>query len=201
MKNNDLFNKIIKQEPEEVKSENNQAAEKEENAAEAIAPKSEKPQMPPVKPSTIVIMVLFCMIVGLAYFFLPYLTQYLPFGTTINKELEIQPVGYSYLINNCHSVVIGKSVDSYVDAGDLNPELYYTVHKFEVEQVLFGEPFMSDDKHLDTYTLGGTVTIQDYYGRPKRVTYTYNNSAELGNDRVLLFLDDNNNIINEKYGV
>ncbi len=215
MKEKDMFNKIIKDTPEENEQEVQTA---QQDVQETVKPRQEqdapqenkktkpgesaKANMPPVKPSTIILMCLFAMLFAAVYFFSPYILQYLPFGgTTIQQDVGIQPVSYNYLVQNCHSVVIGKSIQTRTVVSDTNQELVYTEHLFEITEILYGQPIMEDDKHLITYSLGGTLTVSDHLGRPQKVTYKYNDSVELGNDTVLLFLDDNNNVISEKYGL
>ena len=179
------------------------AAQEQDNAQDAAQP--DKKQMPPVKPSTIILMCLFALLFTLGYFFMPYITQYLPMGgETVSRDLGIQKADYAYLVSNACSVVIGKSEQQrtvYSDDITVSSQpLVYTEHLFKVDRVVYGSPVMEDEQYLITYTLGGTVVLKDGYGRPQRVNYKYNDAAEL-NGTVLLFLDDQNNIISERYGV
>ena len=179
------------------------AAQVQDNAQDAAQP--DKKQMPPVKPSTIILMCLFALLFTLGYFFMPYITQYLPMGgETVSRDLGIQKADYAYLVSNACSVVIGKSEQQrtvYSDDITVSSQpLVYTEHLFKVDRVVYGSPAMEDEQYLITYTLGGTVVLKDGYGRPQRVNYKYNDAAEL-NGTVLLFLDDQNNIISERYGV
>lgn len=224
--NEEKFNCIITQEQngDITPQTDGEAAGQEGNAAEPAAQATEgsaeqdaaqdkaqdaaqpdKKQMPPVKPSTIILMCLFALLFTLGYFFMPYITQYLPIGgETVSRDLGIQKADYAYLVSNACSVVIGKSEQQrtvYSDDITVSSQpLVYTEHLFKVERVVYGSPDMEDEQYLITYTLGGTVVLKDGYGRPRRVNYKYNDAAEL-NGTVLLFLDDQNNIINERYGV
>ena len=84
------------------------AAQAQDNAQDTAQP--DKKQMPPVKPSTIILMCLFALLFTLGYFFMPYITQYLPMGgETVSRDLGIQKADYAYLVSNACSVVIGKS--------------------------------------------------------------------------------------------
>lgn len=193
-------NKILK--PQDIAEEKEATTESETVDNEQNQDGEQKREMPPVKPSTIILMCLFALLFAAVYFFSPYIMQYLPFGgKTVSKDLGIREVSYSYLVQNCHSVVIGKSVQTRTSVGEQNQELVYTEHLFEISQVLYGNPIMEDEKHLITYSLGGTLNVPDHLGRPQKINYKFNDAAELGSDTVLLFLDDNNNIINEKYGL
>ena len=60
---------------------------------------------------------------------------------------------------------------------------------------------MDEDGVLVTYELGGRQEISEN-GRPKIIKVVYDDAAELASgERVILFLDDQNNILGEKYGV
>lgn len=168
---------------------------------------SQADKMPPVKPSTIILMCLFGMLFALGFFFAPYLTQYLPFGGhTVQQESYMPAVGFDYLTQNAASVVIGKVekqgstvVSDNIEVND--SKIVYTEQLIAIETVLYGKPNTHENNKLITYTLGGVVFTKDAMGRPVRTTYKYTDAAELGGDKILLFLDSENNIISEKYGV
>lgn len=226
MKNNEAsgdFNKIIIDGGDGAQSDNEKAAaavnadntavpapQPDDNAAlqppAGAQSASDKPaSMPPVKPTTIVLTVLFALLFALGYFFLPYLTQYLPVGgQSVTLNAGIVPADHGFLVKNAVSVVIGRSEKTKVTVSDNTyadgMPLVYTEHTFKVDRVLFGNPVMENGEYLVTYSLGGTVISRDSMNRPQRVTFRYADAAEL-KDTVLLFLDDQNNIISEKYGL
>ena len=131
MKNNEFsgdFNKIIIDEGDGAQTDNEKAAaavnadntavpapQPEDNAAlqppDGAQSASDKPaSMPPVKPTTIVLTVLFALLFALGYFFLPYLTQYLPVGgQSVTLNAGVVPADHGFLVKNAVSVVIGRS--------------------------------------------------------------------------------------------
>lgn len=205
MKNQGVFNKIIKREDAQEQSRVSEQTQEQQNdnAAYTKPGESAKAQMPPVKPSTMILMCLFALLFAVGYFFAPYLTQYLPFSQSITYEVSLPQKNYEQLIIECHSIVIGKSISQRTSVSDdlTTDSLVYTEHLFEVEQIIYGEPYMENSKQLITYTLGGTITQKDHWGRPSKMEYKYTDAAKLGSESVLLFLDDQNNIISERYGL
>ncbi|MBR3751035.1 MAG: hypothetical protein IKK58_04615 [Clostridia bacterium] len=203
MKKQGVFNKIIKRDDPEQNVVKDVAEEQEEVLASGKPGESAKAQMPPVKPSTIIVMCLFAVLIAVVYFFAPYLTQYLPFSQSVTYEVKLPEKNYEQLMTECHAIVIGKSISQRTAIGDdiSTDSLVYTEHLFQVQEIIYGEPYMENSKQLITYTLGGTLTQKDHLGRPSKLEYKYTDAASMGSDTVLLFLDEHNNIISEKYGL
>lgn len=178
------------------------------NSAETNENSTAKREMPPVTPATIVMTCIFALLFAIGYTFFPYIQMLLPFGgMTYNSELPIREMSHEELIANADSVVVGKVIDKGQIVQDttikLNDGLGFIVYKevtIKVTQVLYGNPYMEGDM-LKTWELGGSY-IDNSLKKPKKITVKYKNYAKLSkNAEVLLFLDNNNNILNEKYGL
>ena len=174
MKNNEFsgdFNKIIIDEGDGAQPDNEKTAaavnadntavpapQPDDNAAQqppdGAQSASDKPaSMPPVKPTTIVLTVLFALLFALGYFFLPYLTQYLPVGgQSVTLNAGVVPADHGFLVKNAVSVVIGRSEKTKVTVSDNTyadgMPLVYTEHTFKVDRVLFGNPVMKNGQCL-----------------------------------------------------
>jgi len=169
---------------------------------------AKKPSAPKVSPSTIVLTCVFALVFCAAACFFPYIEALLPWGgSTIKVGLSVKEYNYGQLISEAHSVVVGEvgeKRDNIIQyrptAAGLNYIIYSEVD-IKVEEVLYGEPDMDEDGVLVTYELGGRQEISEN-GRPKIIKVVYDDAAELASgERVILFLDDQNNILGEKYGV
>ena len=181
MKNNEFsgdFNKIIIDEGDGAQSDNEKTAaavnadntavpapQPDDNAAlqppDGAQSASDKPaSMPPVKPTTIVLTVLFALLFALGYFFLPYLTQYLPVGgQSVTLNAGVVPADHGFLVKNAVSVVIGRSEKSKVSVSDNTyadgMPLVYTEHTFKVDRVYADAPSGKTDSKTATKTGDG----------------------------------------------
>lgn len=183
-----------------VDREKEQMGDKGQSARKSSAPK--------VSPSTIVLTCVFALIFCAAAYFFPYIEALLPWGgSTIKGGLSVEEYNYGQLISEAHSVVVGEvgekrdNIIQYRPTADGLNYIIYSEVDIKVEEVLYGEPDMDEDGVLVTYELGGRQEISEN-GRPKIIKVVYDDAAELASgERVILFLDDQNNILGEKYGV
>lgn len=163
---------------------------------------------PKVSPSTMVLTFVFALVFCAAAYFFPYIEAMLPWGgSTIKGSLVVEEYTYDQLIVEADSVVVGEvsqkrdNIIQYRPTADGLGYIIYSEVDIKVEEVLWGEPYIDEDGVLVTYELGGRQEISEN-GRPKIIKVEYDGAAELASgERVILFLDDQNNILGEKYGV
>jgi len=167
-----------------------------------------KKAAPKVSPSTMVLTFVFALVFCAAAYFFPYIEAMLPWGgTTIKGGLVVEEYNYDQLIGRAHSVIVGEvgqKRDNIIQYRQTTDDLGYIIYsevEIKVDEVLFGKPYIDEDGILVTYELGGRREFSEN-GRPKIVKVEYDGAAELApGERVVLFLDDQNNIMGEKYGV
>lgn len=180
-----------------------------EETQKAISePAEQKRPMPKVSPATMVMTFIFAVVFCIGVYFFPYIEAMLPWGgSSVKGELYVQEYSHDQLISQAHSVIVGEAVNKRDNilqerptADGLNYIIYSEVD-IKVDKVLYGEPYVDDNGLLVTYELGGRREFTEN-GRPKIIKITYDNAAELKKgEKVILFLDDQNNIMGEKYGV
>lgn len=164
--------------------------------------------VPKVTPSTIICTAIFCILFLLAYNFYPYIEMLLPFGgTTVRGNITFKELTSEELIQKAEYIVTGKVKnfgevirDEDIRTSDAVGCIVYTEVYIEINEILLGEGKINKNEDLKTYQLGGSFLSQDM--RPEKINVEYEYSADLAKgDAVLLFLDNEFNIINEKYGV
>lgn len=167
-------------------------------------------KMPPVRPSSVMLAVLFGLLVLVAFVFYPYIALYLPFGGQQRNGANIVvEKNENQLMAEAKYIVIAKVAGKEENIIDKNRRfddglgfLIYAKVKLEVQQVLYGNPEMDKSNPiLYTYELGGSY-VDNTGGKPTKYDVVYPNAANLENgSTVLLFLDDQLNLLGERYGV
>ena len=163
---------------------------------------------PKVSPSTMVLTFIFALVFCAAAYFFPYIEALMPWGgDTIKGGLVVEEYTYQQLIEKAHFVIVGEvgekrdNIIQYRPTSDGLDYIIYSEVDIKVQEVLLGEPYIDEDGVLTTYELGGRREIKEN-GRPHIIKIEYDGAAELAaGERVILFLDDQNNILGEKYGV
>jgi len=165
---------------------------------------AEKPQ---IKPNAFFGAIIFALVVTLLYMYYPQIEILLPInGQTMEIPSSIKPASIEQECKAANSIVIAKvgkkSTNHLIGTASMNADfIVYSEVTIEVMQVLKGSPTLNDDKTMLTYELGGSVLLNDV-GHQAKYTFVYTDSAKLDKDAiVMLFLDTENNIINEKYGI
>lgn len=166
------------------------------------------PEMPKTKPSTIVIALLFGVLLLAVITFYPYLQVYLPFGgRNLDGANIATPYTENELIDKAHYVLIGtvsKKQENIQDFGaQFNDGLSFIIYAevtLSHKETLLGSPALQDNT-FTTYELGGSY-VNEENGKPVKVNVTYPNAANLEQGTTyLLFLDDQYNLLGEKYGL
>lgn len=199
------------QEAEKGHGHNNMEDGKQEDKDGVIDEKDhriQKRQAPKVSPSTMVLTFVFALIFLAAAYFFPYIEGLLPWGgTTIQGSLTVEEYTYDQLIEKAYSVVVGEvgekrdNIIQYRQTADGLGFIIYSEVDIKVNEVLYGEPYIDEEGVLVTYELGGRREFSQN-GRPQIIKVEYDGAAELSSgEKVILFLDDQNNILGEKYGV
>jgi hypothetical protein len=164
-------------------------------------------ERPQIKPNAILGAIIFALVITLLYFFYPQIELLLPInGQIVEINSNINPVGIEQQCKSAVTVVTAKIGDKSKNhiIGDTSFGQNFVVYSevtIKVLDTLKGSPELKEDNTMLTYELGGSV-LMDESGHKAKYTYVYANSAKLDKDSiVMLFLDDDKNIISEKYGV